>query len=33
LTISAADIQRVAKEYFALEHATVLIVTPSAPAQ
>ncbi|MGC2706365.1 MAG: pitrilysin family protein, partial [Candidatus Acidiferrales bacterium] len=33
LTITPADIQRVAKDYFALEHATVLIVTPSAPAQ
>ncbi|HJZ52217.1 MAG TPA: pitrilysin family protein [Candidatus Acidoferrales bacterium] len=33
LTISLADIQRVAKNYFELQHATVLIVTPSAPAQ
>jgi zinc protease len=33
LTISPADIQRVAKDYFASQHATVLIVTPSAPAQ
>ena len=33
LTISPEDIQRVAKEYFALQHATVLIVTPAAPAQ
>jgi zinc protease len=33
LTISLADIQRVAKNYFESQHATVLIVTPSAPAQ
>jgi zinc protease len=33
LTISPADIQRVAKNYFESQHATVLIVTPSAPAQ
>ncbi|MGA7552739.1 MAG: hypothetical protein WBW54_03270, partial [Candidatus Acidiferrales bacterium] len=33
LTITLADILRVAKEYFALQHATVLIVTPAAPAQ
>jgi zinc protease len=33
LTISPADIQRVAKDYFESQHATVLIVTPSAPAQ
>lgn len=33
LTITPADIQRVAKEYFALQHATVLVVTPAAPAQ
>jgi zinc protease len=33
LTITPAEIQRVAKDYFALQHATVLIVTPSAPAQ
>src|ERR1700741_171698 len=31
LTISPADIQRVAKDYFESQHATVLIVTPSAP--
>jgi zinc protease len=33
LTVSPADIQRVAKDYFESQHATVLIVTPSAPAQ
>jgi zinc protease len=33
LTISPADIQRVSKDYFESQHATVLIVTPSAPAQ
>ncbi len=33
LTISPADIQRVAKDYFELQRATVLIVTPAAPAQ
>jgi zinc protease len=33
LTISPADIQRVAKDYFESQHATVLVVTPSAPAQ
>jgi zinc protease len=33
LTISPGDIQRVAKDYFQKDHATVLIVTPSAPAQ
>ena len=33
LTISPAEIQRVAKDYFDLQHATVLIVTPTAPAQ
>jgi zinc protease len=33
LTISPADIQRVAKDYFESQHATMLIVTPSAPAQ
>ena len=30
-TASAADIQRVAKDYFQSAHATVLIVTPAAP--
>ncbi len=31
LAASAADIQRVAKDYFQSAHATVLIVTPAAP--
>src|SRR5271154_3809734 len=31
LTATPADIQRVAKDYFQSAHATVLIVTPSAP--
>src|SRR3984885_11613173 len=31
LTASAADVQRVAKDYFQSAHATVLIVTPAAP--
>ncbi len=31
LSASAADIQRVAKDYFQPAHATVLIVTPAAP--
>jgi zinc protease len=33
LTVSAGEIQRVAKDYFQKDHATVLIVTPGAPAQ
>ena len=33
LAATPADIQRVAKEYFVPEHATVLIVTPAAPAR
>jgi zinc protease len=33
LKITAADLQRVAKKYFAPLHSTVLIVTPTAPAQ
>ncbi|MGA7623614.1 MAG: pitrilysin family protein [Candidatus Acidiferrales bacterium] len=33
LTVSAGEIQRVAKDYFQTGHATVLIVTPAAPAQ
>jgi zinc protease len=33
LTVSAGDIQRVAKDYFQANHATVLIVTPAAPTQ
>jgi zinc protease len=33
LTISQADIQRVAKEYFDLQHATVMLVTTSATPQ
>jgi zinc protease len=33
LKITPADIQRVAKEYFAQQRATVLIVTQAAPAQ
>ena len=28
-----ADIQRAAKDYFVPDHATVLVITPSAPAQ
>ncbi len=32
LKVTAADIQRVAKEYFVPQHATVLIITPAAPA-
>jgi zinc protease len=30
---TAADLQRVAKEYFVPQRSTVLIVTPAAPAQ
>jgi zinc protease len=33
LTVSAGEIQRVAKDYFQKDHATVLIVTPGVPAQ
>ena len=33
LAATPADIQRVAKEYFVPEHATVLIVTPAAPGR
>lgn len=33
LKMTAADLQRVAKEYFVPQRSTVLIVTPSAPAQ
>jgi zinc protease len=33
LAVTPADIQRVAKEYFVPEHATVLVVTPAAPAR
>jgi len=33
LTVTPDDIQRVAKEYFVPQHATVLYVTPAAPAQ
>jgi len=33
LAVTPAEIQRVAKEYFVPEHATVLIITPSAPAK
>lgn len=33
LTITAEDIQRVAKQYFVPQHATVLYVTPAAPTQ
>jgi len=33
LAVTPADIQRVAKEYFVPQRATVLIVTPAAPAQ
>jgi len=33
LSVTPADIQRVAKEYFVPEHATVLVVTPAAPAR
>jgi zinc protease len=33
LTISPADIQRVAKEYFDLQHATVMLVTTSSTPQ
>ena len=33
LKITAADLQRVAKKYFAPQRSTVLIVTPTAPAQ
>jgi len=32
LAVTPADIQRVAKDYFVPQHATVLIVTPAAPA-
>ena len=32
LKVTAADIQRAAKEYFVPQHATVLIITPAAPA-
>jgi zinc protease len=33
LKASLADIQRVAKDYFVPQHATVMLVTPQAPAQ
>ncbi|HXX45811.1 MAG TPA: pitrilysin family protein [Candidatus Acidoferrales bacterium] len=33
LAVTPADIQRVAKEYFVPEHATVLVVTPAAPVR
>jgi zinc protease len=33
LAVTPAEIQRVAKEYFVPEHATVLIITPAAPAK
>jgi zinc protease len=33
LKASLADIQRVAKNYFVPQHATVMLVTPQAPAQ
>jgi zinc protease len=33
LKLTPADIQRVAKEYFVPQHATVLFVSPAAPAQ
>ena len=33
LKITPADIQRVAKEYFVPDHATVLVITPEAPAR
>ncbi|MGH9714521.1 MAG: M16 family metallopeptidase [Candidatus Acidiferrales bacterium] len=33
LKMTAADLERVAKEYFVPQHATVLIVTPAAPAR
>jgi zinc protease len=33
LKMTAADLQRVAREYFVPQHATVLIITPAAPAQ
>ncbi|MGH9573206.1 MAG: M16 family metallopeptidase [Candidatus Acidiferrales bacterium] len=33
LTITPEDIQRVAKQYFVPQHATVLYVTPAAPTQ
>jgi len=33
LKASLADIQRVAKDYFVAQHATVMLVTPQAPAQ
>ena len=32
LKVTAADIQRVAKDYFVPQQATVLIITPAAPA-
>jgi len=32
LAVTPGDIQRVAKDYFVPQHATVLIVTPAAPA-
>jgi zinc protease len=32
LSVTPADIQRVAKEYFVPQHATVMLVTPAAPA-
>jgi zinc protease len=33
LKASLADIQRVAKDYFVPQHATVMLVTPQAPTQ
>ncbi len=33
LKLTPADIQRVAKEYFVPQHATVLFITPASPAQ
>jgi predicted Zn-dependent peptidase len=33
LAIKPEDIQRVAKQYFLPQHATVLYVTPAAPTQ
>jgi zinc protease len=33
LKVTPADLQRIAKEYFIPQHATVLLVSPAAPAQ
>jgi zinc protease len=33
LNVTAADIYRVAKDYFVREHATILLITPAPAAQ